>query len=802
MSSFASPSIDVLFRQALALHEKGQLPAAKAIYLQILDANPNHAETLHLLGVLAQQGGQPAMAVDLIGRAIAASPGNPVFFYNRGNALTDLQQLDAAVASYVQAIRLQPQFAEAYASLGNAFLGLKQFDDGVAAYDRATALRPGLPAWHYNRANALMELRQWEDAVVGFDRAIALKPDFAEAFANRGKALLELGQLPEAVASYDRAIAITPTLAEAHVGRGHVLHELKRFDAAIADFDQAIALNGALADAHHNRARALEELKRPGQALASYDTAIALAPDVAEVHCNRGNALQQLKRWADAASSYQRAIELKPDYPEAYVNRGIVLQECQKIAAAAADFGKAIELKRDYEFLLGSYLHANMCIANWAHFDRDVEELSVRIARLEKASPSFPVLSLIDSAALQKTAAQVWARTWHPPNDALGPIPMRTRKRKIRVGYFAGDFHNHPVAHLTANLFESHDKSRFELFAFSYGPDQRDEMRKRVAAAFDRFVDVRALSDLEVAGLSRELEIDIAVDLKGFTQGARCDIFALRSAPIQVNYLGYPGTMGADFFDYVIADETVIPEENRQHHTEKVAWLPNTFLVNDGKRELAAPRFARKDLGLPPAGFVFCSFNNIFKILPTTFDCWMRLLTAIEGSVLWLMEGNPTAVANLQREAQQRGVDPARLIFASRLPSLDDHLARYSLADLFLDTLPYNAHTTASDALWAGLPVLTCMGQSFVSRVAASLLKAVHLPEMITHSLAEYESLALELATDPRKLAAIRGKLQRERLTAPLFDTPLFTRHLEAAYVAMWERYEAGLAPDHLHIRP
>jgi predicted O-linked N-acetylglucosamine transferase (SPINDLY family) len=469
---------------------------------------------------------------------------------------------------------------------------------------------------------------------------------------------------------------------------------------------------------------------------------------------------------------------------------------------SAADFGKAVELKPDCEFLLGRYLHARMCVADWAQFDQKVEELSFRIARFEKASPSFPVLSLIDSAALQKSAAQVWAQTWHPPSDALGSIPRRAGKRKIRLGYFSGDFHDHAVAFLTANLFECHDKSRFELFAFSFGPDRQDEMRMRLQVAFDRFIDVRAMSDVDVAALAREVEIDIAIDLTGFTQGSRCGIFAERSAPVQVNYLGYPGTMGADYFDYVIADETVIPEENRQHHTEKVAYLPNTYLVNDARREIPALRFRREELGLPQTGFVFCCFNNIYKILPGWFDRWMRLLKAIDGSVLWLAEGHPAAVSNLRREAQQRGVDPRRLIFASRLPSLADHLARYRLADLFIDTLPYNAHTTASDALWAGLPVLTCQGHSFVSRVAASLLKSVHLPELVARSPAEYEELAIELATNPRKLAAIRAKLDRERLNAPLFDTSLFTRHLEAAYSAMWDRYLADLPPDHLLIGP
>lgn len=764
----ASESIDGMFRQALACHERGQLSQAQAIYLEILKAQPHHSQSLHLLGVMAHQSGQPGVAVELIGRAIQADPGQPVFFYNRGNALVELAELEAAVASYVQAIRLQPAFAEAYASLGNTFLALKQFDNAVAAYDRAIAIKPGLADWHYNRGNALIESRRLEAAVASFDQAIALKPDFAEAHGNRGKALLELGQWPAAIASYDKAIQWKPTLAEAYVGRGHVLLTLQRLDSALADFDQAIQLKPGLAEAHHNR----------------------------------GNALQELQRADAAVASYDRAIALNPGYADAYANRGLAFQALKQMQLAAADYGKALLLKPDCEFLLGNYLHVRMSVADWKDFEADLSRLTSRIERGEKASPPFSVMAIADSPALQQMAAQIWAHAWHPPRDTLGPIANRTGKRKIRLGYYSGDFSNHPVAYLTAKLFESHDKSRFELFAFSFGPDRKDEMRQRVETAFDRFIDVRAMSDVEVARLSRDLEVDIAIDLKGFTQGSRCGMFAERSAPVQVNYLGYPGTMGVDYFDYVIADETVIPEENRQYHTEKVVCMPNSFLVNDAQRQISARRWTRAESGLPQTGFVFCCFNNTYKIVPSWFDIWMRLLKVIEGSVLWLMEDHPAAVANLRREAQQRGVDPGRLIFASRVPSLAHHLARYRLADLFIDTLPYNAHTTASDALWAGLPVLTCLGHSFVARVAGSLLHAVHLPELVTQSPAAYEALAIELATQPQQLAALRQKLDRERLSAPLFDTPLFTRHLEAAYTAMWDRYRAGLAPDHLHIHP
>jgi predicted O-linked N-acetylglucosamine transferase (SPINDLY family) len=418
----------------------------------------------------------------------------------------------------------------------------------------------------------------------------------------------------------------------------------------------------------------------------------------------------------------------------------------------------------------------------------------------------FPLLAYIDDPVLHKLAAEIWTRTKCPSSHTLGAIQARSKKTKIRIGYYSADYRNHPVTHLMAGIFELHDKSRFELTAFSFGPDSNDGMRQRVSAAFDRFIDAREMSDSAVARLSRELEIDIAIDLAGFTQNSRTGILAERCAPVQVNYLGYPGTMGAPYVDYIIADKRVVPEASQAFYSEKIAYLPDSYLptshqADDVNWQDSGSVYTRAAFGLPDSGFVFCCFNNNYKITPTIFDCWMRLLERVEGSVLWLFEDNPVAAGNLRREAERRGMDKQRLAFAKRVPRLSEHLARYRFADLFLDTLPYNAHTTASDALWAGLPVLTCMGQSFASRVAGGLLKAIELPELVTHTQEEYENRAIELATNPGKLAAIKQKLQANRLTTPLFDSKAFTHNLEAVYTAMYERYHAGLPPEHIEVQ-
>jgi predicted O-linked N-acetylglucosamine transferase (SPINDLY family) len=414
-------------------------------------------------------------------------------------------------------------------------------------------------------------------------------------------------------------------------------------------------------------------------------------------------------------------------------------------------------------------------------------------------SQPFPLLALLESGLLHRKAAELYVREEGPPSHARPAIRARARHDRIRIGYFSADFRDHPVATLAAELFETHDRSRFETTAFSFGPDTQDTMRRRMERAFDRFIDVRGSSNEDIALLARSLEIDIAVDLMAFTAECRPQIFALRAAPVQVNFLGYPGTMGAPYMDYLVADRTLIPEGSRSHYSEKIIYLPHSYQVNDAKRPVADVSFTREDLGLPPAGFVFCSFNNSYKITPDTFDSWMRILRRVEGSVLWLLEDNASVANNLRREAVRRDVQAERLIFARRVP-MPEHLARLRAGDLFIDTLPYNAHTTASEALWVGLPVVTCLGETFAGRVAASLLQAIGLPELIAANRDQFVELVVELATDVQRLAKVRQKLADNRLTTPLFDARLFAKHIEAAYTLIDERYHAGLPAEHTFI--
>jgi predicted O-linked N-acetylglucosamine transferase (SPINDLY family) len=466
---------------------------------------------------------------------------------------------------------------------------------------------------------------------------------------------------------------------------------------------------------------------------------------------------------------------------------------------AIMHYDKALSLKPDIDWIFGDLIYTKLQICCWRDLSISVDILSKNIMAGEKVTSPFSLKALNDDALLHKKASEIYAQSKYPLNTALGPAPIYPRRQKIRIGYFSADFRNHPVAYLLAQFFEIHDKSKFEIYAFSLVAAS-DEMQGRLVNAFDHFINVEDQSDIQIAQLARSFGIDVAIDLAGYTNDARTNIFAYRAAPIQVNWLGYPGTLGANYFDYIITDKILIPELHKTFYTEKAVYLPDTYMVDDFNRVASSRVFTRKECGLPENAFVFCCFNNSYKFNPQVLDCWSRILQHVENSILWISENSAIFKANLTIEFNSRGIDPRRIIFAQRLESMADHLSRFTLADLFLDTHPYNAHTTAVDSLKAGVSVITLMGQSFASRVAASLLNAVGLPELIVNTQDEYEALAIELATNPKKLADVKLKLANNRLSAPLFDTPLFTKNLEAAYNQMYERHQSGLEPAHFSV--
>lgn len=644
---------------------------------------------------------------------------------------------------------------------------------------------------------AVIEVRRGhlEHADELLQRALAIEPRSPSTLGNRANVLKARGLHADAVASYDAALALKPDAPEILNSRGVSLNELERYDEALASFDRALALQAPFALAHYNRGVALQRLKRFDEAIASYDRALAIQPSHKDALRNRGASLAVMKRYDEAIACYDRALAVDPAFAEVLHNRASVLSTRGRYEEAVADLERALALKPDLPAARGALLQASMLCCDWREHEPRVAEVLAEVREGKSAMMPFAFLAVSDSPLDQALCARAWVRDQCPAAPVGLWTGERYRHSRIKLAYVAADFHEHPLGQLMAGLFESHDRTRFETHAISLGPDTGDPMRARLKGAFEHFIDAQRRNDGEVAALMRELEIDIAVDRNGHTAGARTAIFALRPAPIQVNYLAYPGTMGARYIDYIVADRTVIPASEEGCYDEKIVRLPDSYQVNDAKRRIAERTHGRADAGLPEQGFVFCSFNNNYKITPEVFEVWMRVLRQVEGSVLWLLESHEAVPRNLRREALARGVAPERLVFAPRIPHAE-HLARQQLADLFLDTLPYGAHTTASDALWAGLPVLTRTGTTFAGRVAASLLHAVGLPELVTESTEAYEALALELARRPERLRPIRGKLAAERGRAPLFDTERSRRHLEAAYIAMWERQQRGEPPE------
>lgn len=615
----------------------------------------------------------------------------------------------------------------------------------------------------------------------------------AEVFA-RAQAHHAQGRWAQAQPLYEQLIQDFPSQPEAHLCLGNLFADMRQPAKALACYDRVIGIAPQSAAAYFNRANALKSMRRFEEAVADFRKAIALQPDYAQAYNNLGNAFDSLGGPNDALECYDRALPLLPQSAVIHANRAASLKELRRLDEALASFETAFALGPNQEFLLGNLLSVKMQLCDWAMLPEALHAYRMLIQGGKRVALPFQALTLTDDPALNKQASQIYTQAKHPARAIDLPLPKPAAGAKIRLGYYSSEFRNHAAAYLMTELFELHDRSRFEVIAFSFGPDVQDEMRQRLRKGFDQFHDVDRLSDIDVVRLSRQMGIDIAIDLKGYTQDARPDLFAYRCAPVQVSYMGFPGTLGSDYIDYLIADHTVIAPEDHIHYTEKVVCMPQSYQVNDSKRWISERQFTRDELRLPADAFVFCCFNNSHKIMPATFESWIRILKSVPGSVLWLLDENPTATKNLSSEAQALGLAPERLVFAPRI-ALTDYLARYRAADLFLDTLPYNAHTTASDALWAGLPVLTNMGRTFAARVAASLLRALDLPELITESSAAFEAAAIALARDSKTLAKIRAKLAQQRSSSSLFDAEIFARHLEDAYAVMQARHIAGLPP-------
>jgi len=724
-----------LLNAGFQAHQRGELQSADALYRSVLDIDPSHIDALHLSGLCAAQAGN----------------------------------LPRAQALFKQVLQAQPLHAPAWNNLGNVHLAQGNREQAMLHYERSRAADPNYPDAMFNQALLLLDVVRFDEAISALNALLALQPGFAPGHMQLGIAYARSHQPQRALTAFDKALSVGLHNAELWLERGNCLRETRQMPAALHSFEQAIALN----------------------------------PDALHAYRNHGVVLHDLGQHALAVQSYDQALQRNPDYHAARYSRALALQQLGRLDQAINDYQQVVDAAPDTPFALGRLLHAKMLACDWRDWESLVSRLDRAVAAGQPAAEPFGYQAIATSEANLHRCALQYSQRMYPAivtspsgasRDLASPSTVVPMQRKLRIGYVCGEFRQQATSVLMTQIYELHDRDHFEIYAFDNGWDDGSPIRGRIEAAMSEVVDIASLGDGEAAAVIRQREIDILVNLNGFFGLSRTALFALQPAPVQVNYLGFPGTMGCDFMHYLIGDRTVLPAQSQPHYSEKVAYLPACYQANDTQRQISERQFSRAELGLPAQGFVFCCFNNNYKITPSMFDCWMRILRQVPGSVLWLLEDNPHVADNLRREAAARRIDPSRLVFAPRMP-LPEHLSRHQSADLFLDTLPYNAHTTASDALWAGVPLLTCHGTTFPGRVAASLLRAIGLPELIAPTLESYVQMAIELASDRQRLLRIRQSLVENRTSATLFDAKGLTRALEDLFTVMAERYRQGQAP-------
>lgn len=770
----APADIPGMLKDAVGRHQRGDRDGAEALYRAVLDRDPRHPDALHLLGLLSHQRGRHDRCAELIGRALEVSPGNPVFLFNLGVAQAEMGRKDDAVATYRAVLDRDPAHVQALFNLGNL---------------------------HRDRESHA-------EAETCYREALRHRPDYGKARLNLGTLFQTQGRLDEAAAEFEKARELRPESAGPHFRLGSLHRARGRFPDALAAYRQALACDPGLAKAHNNIGNIHQDLGEYAQAREAYERAIETDPDYAIARFNLAN-LRQLDGELDAAAAeYRRILEADPDHVDARINLGHAFKRKGAVDAAIDAFRQSLETQPENAQALAALAHQLQYACEWAELERVQPRLDAVTDRnfrdgVVPAESPFENLTRHEDPARNLAVARMHAaqirRSAERMDVRFDFAGRREKDGPIVVGYVSHDFGNHPVAHLIQALFGAHDRERFRVNAYSIGPDDGTSYRRRVEADADRFLDIRGMGHPEAARAIHADGVDILVDLMGHTLHSRLEIFALRPAPVQVAFLGYPGSTGAAFMDYIVADRTVVPPEHAGHFTERLLYLPHAYQVNDGAQPIGEPPPDRAAAGLPGEGFVYCSFNQSYKIVPAVFDRWMNLLKGTSGSVLWLLQGNSTATTNLRRAAEARGVSPDRLIFAERAGK-PDHLARQRLADLALDTFPVNGHTTTSDILWSGVPVVALKGRHFASRVSASLLDAVGLPELVVEDLDAYEALALRLAREPDDLTALRERLARNRTTFPLFDTARFARNLERAFEAVWEDWRTERPPRALEI--
>ena len=791
----SDPAIKAQFEAAVAFHNAGQGAQAQAAYESVIAACPGHAEAMHNLGLLFVQHGHFEDAAGWLRRAVDANPAQPIYLSNYGNVLQDLQRWQEAVPQYQRAAALDPNFADAYYNLGNALQKVGQHGAAIESYQRAIGLSPAWAEAYLNCGNSHDALGQHAEALHNYDKVIECNPGFSGGYINRANVLVKLGRSAEALASYNQATAFGNDAYNAYVGSAEILMGQSRFNEAMEKALLAIKLKPMEATPHFILGTIYFRIRDLNLSVAYLRRAIELKPDYADAYNGLGISYVKAGRFAEAEENFCKALEINPALYIARINLADSFFTQGNLKSALDNF----QLLEPQLQPLGLMQFFKQQLGDWSTYNEDRDNFLkfIRSPRLLGLTEDpWHVQRISDSPALAKEVAQNFFRTATNGVAVVPPILKRPKPNKIKIGYFSPDFRDHAVSHLALELFESHSRDKFETYAFAFGmAAPNDALRPKLAKAFDHFIEINDKNDIDVVKLARELELDIAVDLAGITSEARLGIFVNRAAPVQVNFLGFTGTIGTNCHDYIIVDPVVVPEGSEQYYTEKVARIP-CMMPYDTRHNIFDKKPSRTEAGLPENAFVFCSFNQCFKFTPEIFDAWMRILLKVPESCLWLSRQRESAMESFKQQASARGVDPARVIFASRTASMDDHLARLQCADLFLDTFPYNAHTSAIDSLWAGVPLITRMGGTFASRLAGSLITSLGMSDLIVPDVASYEALAVDLATHPKKMEALRQRFAKNRLTHGLFNSKLYLQNFEKALTAMHERYHADLPPD------
>ena len=774
-------------QEAISLLQSGQLTMAQKILAEVIYNNPKNDEALHLQGLVSSQQNQLPQAYDLISRAIAINSKNSIYYSNRGEIVRQMGKTKLAIEDLNLAISMDPTNPSLFLNRAVAYHHLKDYVVAIENYQ--TALGLGLKNFqiYYYLGNIYAELVEYDKADAFYQESLKLNAQNASAWANLGVINDKRQMFQEAVECYQKSLSLNPGDAITYFNLGKALYEMRAYTESITACRKSIEINPSLAPAYSNLADALTALKHYPAAIEQYAKAISLDPGFGQAYFNCANAFTGCLDFGRAVVCLDSAIKINPLNADAFYNRAVAKNEDKKIRSSLDDLECALKLKPDMDFVLGDLLIGYLQLGEWAKFQEIRRLITEKIKNPHCVANPLQLMAVFDSLDYLKSSATLLINKRYLPNKIYNPLPLK--HSKLRIGYFSKDFKVHPVSYLLAEVLEQLDRDQFEIYAFSFSKAKPDAMTDRISKTVDHYYDVNSKTNEDIIKLARSLNLDIAIDLGIFT-AEQLDVFKEGIAPVQVNYLGYAGTSGAPYIDYIIADQFTIPDSAEDYYSEKIVRLP-CFMPRDAQVKPSDKKFTRAEAGLPERGFVFCCTSGYGKILPETFAVWMNVLKQVPGSCLWLGEsGDLGVIDKIRSYAEKLGVNANRLVFAKRLDSPADYLSRLGLADLFLDTFPYGAHTLSNDALWAGVPVLTRTGETFASRVAGSFLTQLQLPELITTSFAEYESRAVSLGNNPERLDFLKQKLIKERDHSLIFNASYYTRKLEESFKTM---YQIGL---------